>query len=397
MEPIANVDDLRNLAKMKLPRGLFEYIDCGSYDQVTLRRNTEDFKAIQLRQRVLVGVGDRSTATTMLGEPAKLPVAISPAGLIGLLCPGGQGEIFAARAAKAAGIPFALSVMSICTLEQIRDAIGAPFWFHIYLFHDRGYVRSLLERALACGCSALILTVDWQVQAQRHRDVKNGLSMPPRITLRNFFDYAGRPRWSLNTLLRTKPRYGTLDGFAPTGSLPALLKWSGEQFDPGLNWDDVAWVRERWPGKLVIKGILDPEDARRAADAGADAISVSNHGGTQLDGAPSPISVLPSVVDAVGGRLEIFMDGGVRSGQDVLKALALGAQGCLLGRAYLYGLGAMGQEGAATAIELIRRELDISMALTGVRTIDEISRDVLWPPPMVRPQHAAAIPTAARA
>jgi len=388
MTTITNVEDLRLAAKRRLPKSVFEFIDTGSYDEVTLRRNMSDFRDVQLRQRVLIDVENRSTKTTLLGQAAAIPAAISSVGLSGLLCPDGKGEIYAARAAQAAGIPFAMSVMSVASMEEIRDATGAPFWFQVYMLRDRGAVQTLVDRALAAGCSTLVVTVCSQVPGQRHSDVKNGLSLPPRIGFHNFLEFALKPRWALSALARRPARLGNLMGLAPLQDLGALLRWSGEQLDTSLNWRDIAWLRERWPRKLLVKGILDCDDAREAVNAGADAISVSNHGGTQLDGAPSAIAALPGIVEAVDGRLEVLLDSGVRSGQDIFKALAHGARGCLLGRAHLYALGAMGEQGVATAIQLISRELDVTMAKTGVRTVDEISTDVLWPPPAPRPANA---------
>jgi len=314
----------------------------------------------------------------MLGEPVTMPVALAPTGLTGIMHPG--GEILAARAAQAFGVPFTLSTMSICSIEAVRAAVTQPFWFQLYVMRDRGFAASLIERAKAAQCSALMLTADLQIQGQRHRDIKNGLSVPPRLTLGNALDIASKPRWALGMLATKHRNFGNLAGHIPGGGkgLTTLSQWIASQFDPTLSWKDVAWVRSLWPGKLIVKGILDPEDARQAVEAGADAVVVSNHGGRQLDGAPSSIAALPHVVDAIGDRCEVWLDSGVRSGQDVVKALALGARATMIGKAFLYGLGAMGERGVTAALELIRKELDVSMALTGTRDVHDIGPRVLW-------------------
>jgi L-lactate dehydrogenase (cytochrome) len=370
-------EDLRQLAMRRAPRAIFDYVDRGSYDEATIRANRADFDAIKLRQRVMIDVDHRSLRTTMVGDDAAMPVALAPTGLTGILH--ADGEILAARAAQAFGVPFTLSTLSICSIETVRAAVDKPFWFQFYVMRDRGFAASLVERAKAAQCPALMLTVDLQILGQRHRDLKNGLTVPPKLTLRNAFDIASKPRWAL-AMLRTPHRsFGNLvDALPGTKDLTTLSQWIASQFDPTLSWRDVEWVRGLWPGKLIIKGVLDPDDARHAVDAGADAIVVSNHGGRQLDGAPSAISVLPRIVDAVGDRTEVLLDSGVRSGQDVLKALALGARGTMIGKAFLYGLGAMGQAGVATVLELIRRELDVSMALTGTCDVRAVGPQVLW-------------------
>jgi L-lactate dehydrogenase (cytochrome) len=370
-------EDLRQLAMRRAPRAIFDYVDRGSYDEATIRANRADFDAIKLRQRVMIDVEHRSLRTTMVGDDAAMPVALAPTGLTGILH--ADGEILAARAAQAFGVPFTLSTLSICSIETVRAAVDKPFWFQFYVMRDRGFAASLVERAKAAQCPALMLTVDLQILGQRHRDLKNGLTVPPKLTLRNAFDIASKPRWAL-AMLRTPHRsFGNLvDALPGTKDLTTLSQWIASQFDPTLSWRDVEWVRGLWPGKLIIKGVLDPDDARHAVDAGADAIVVSNHGGRQLDGAPSAISVLPRIVDAVGDRTEVLLDSGVRSGQDVLKALALGARGTMIGKAFLYGLGAMGQAGVATVLELIRRELDVSMALTGTCDVRAVGPQVLW-------------------
>jgi L-lactate dehydrogenase (cytochrome) len=375
--PVTNIADLRALARRRVPRAFFEYADRGSYDEATLHENRRALDRLQLRQRVMQDVDNRSLATTIIGSPVSMPLAIAPTGLTGLQH--GSGEIHGARAAAQAGIPFCLSTMSICSIEQVHAASDTPFWFQVYVMRDRGFTRELIQRARAADCSALMLTADLTVQGQRHREIKNGLSVPPKITLRNLFDIASKPRWAWHVLQAPSRSFGNLEGrIGGADSLTTLAQWIANQFDPTLNWDDLAWIRELWPGKLIIKGILDPEDARLAVAHGVDAIVVSNHGGRQLDGAPGSIDVLASIVDAVDGRTEVLFDSGITSGQDLLKALALGARAGLIGKAFLYGLGAGGQAGVAQAIELIRRELSVTMALTGQRDAAHISPDILW-------------------
>jgi L-lactate dehydrogenase (cytochrome) len=375
--PITNVADLRELAKRRVPRAFFEYADRGSYDEVTLRANRAAFERIALRQRVMGNVDNRSLATDIVGQPVSMPLAIAPTGLTGLQH--GAGEILGARAAEKAGIPFCLSTMSICSIEQVRAATGKPFWFQVYVMRDRGFTRDLIQRARAAECSALMLTADLTIQGQRHREIKNGLSVPPKITLRNILDMASKPRWAWSMLRAPSRSFGNLQGrIDNTDSLTTLAQWIANQFDPTLEWKDLEWIRELWPGKLIIKGILDARDARIAAEHGVDAIVVSNHGGRQLDGAPATIDVLPSIVEAVGGRTQVLFDSGIQSGQDLLKALAYGAHAGLIGKAFLYGLGAMGEAGVTKAIELIRRELSVSMALTGQTDVRNISSDIIW-------------------
>ena len=377
MPIITNIEDLRQLARRKVPRAIFDYLDRGSYDEISYRANTDDLKAIRFRQRVLIDADNRSLETTMLGEKVAMPVAIAPTGLTGLMH--GDGEMLAARAAEKAGIRFTLSTMSICSIEDVRSAIKGPFWFQLYVFRDRGFSESVIARAREAGCTALFVTVDLPLRGQRHADIKNGLEVPPKLTLRNALDIAGKPAWALSVLMGRRKSFGNIDEYLKNKSgVWAAGAWANDNFDASLSWNDVAWARKLWPGKLVIKGVLDPEDAKKAADLGADAIVVSNHGGRQLDGAPSTIAALPKIVDAAGDRIEILFDGGVRSGQDVLKALAVGARGCLIGRAYLYGLAAMGEAGVSKALSLIADELRISMSLTGVREIADISRDILF-------------------
>ena len=374
---ITNVLDLRELARRRVPRAFFEYADRGSYDEITLRDNRQALEAIRLRQRVMVDVDQRNLATTILGEPASMPLAIAPTGLTGLQW--GGGEILGARAAAAAGIPFCLSTMSICSIEQVRAAVDKPFWFQLYVMRDRGFTRSLIERAKAANCSALMLTLDLQIQGQRHREIKNGLTVPPKLTFANFFDIASKPAWLWRVLRAPSRSFGNLAGqIGGADSVLTLAQWIAQQFDPTLSWRDVEWIRSLWGGKLIVKGILDAEDADIAVKSGVDAIVVSNHGGRQLDGAPASIRMLPRVVDAVAGRSEVLFDGGILSGQSLLKALSLGARAGLIGKAFLYGLGALGEDGVARTIEIIRRELSVSMALTGQTDVRRIGRDVLW-------------------
>ncbi len=382
--PITNIEDLRVLARRRVPKALFEYVDGGSYDELTLRANRTDLDAIKLRQRVLVDTSKRDLATTMLGEKVAMPVAIAPTGLTGLIH--GDGEILAARAAEAAGLKFCLSTLSICTIEDVAAAVKQPIWYQLYVFKDRGFARAMIERASAVGCSAMFLTVDLPYRGQRHADIKNGLTVPPRLSLRNCWDIATKPNWTMSVLMSKRKSFGNLDtylGSTPSYA-PGVLKtgsWATSNSDQSLNWRDLDWIRERWKGKLVLKGILDVEDAKRAAEEGVDGIVVSNHGGRQLDGASGSISVLPHIVDAVGDRLEVLFDGGVRSGHDVFKALANGARGCLIGRAYLYGLAAMGEAGVAAALEVIRESFDNAMILTGCTSVSQITRDKLYRAP----------------
>jgi L-lactate dehydrogenase (cytochrome) len=378
MAAMTCIEDMRRSARRRVPKMFFDYADRGSYGEETLRANRDDLAAIKLRQRVLVDVSRRELATTMVGEPVSLPFGLAPIGLCGMQW--GDGEILACKAAQEAGIPFCLSTMSICAIEDVAAAVSKPFWFQLYVMKDRGFVRSLVERAVVARCSALVLTIDLQVLGQRHADVKNGMTVPPEMRIRNIIDIATKPAWALSTLRGKHKTFGNLAGHVKgMENVNSLARWINGQFDPALNWKDVDWIRSLWPGKLILKGILDVEDARIAAKTGASAIVVSNHGGRQLDGAPSSISALPTVADAVGSDIEIMFDGGIRSGQDVLRALALGARSCLLGRAYLYGLGAAGEAGVTRAIEIIRNELDVSMALCGLNSVREISRAAIAP------------------
>jgi L-lactate dehydrogenase (cytochrome) len=370
------IEDLRRLARRKVPRAFFDYAEAGSYSQQTLRANRDDLERIKLRQRVLVDVSQRDLSTTILGEPARLPLALAPIGLCGMQR--GDGEILSCRAAAAAGIPFTISTMSICSIEDVAQAVGKPFWFQLYVMKDRGFIRALIERAAAARCSALVLTVDLQVLGQRHCDIRNGMTVPPRLRLANLIDIASKPAWVLSILQGRRKTFGNLAGHVrDMESMNSLAQWTNSQFDPALSWKDVEWVRSLWPGKLILKGILDVEDAKTAAQTGAAALVVSNHGGRQLDGAPSSISALPKIVEAVGSQIEVMFDGGIRTGQDVLRALALGARSCMIGRSYIWGLGAGGEDGVAKAIDILAKELDVSMALTGTKSVRDIDRGVI--------------------
>jgi L-lactate dehydrogenase (cytochrome) len=372
---ITSIADLREIARCRVPRAMFDYADRGSYDEQTLARNHDDFAALQLRQRVMVDVSRLSVGATVLGEQWKMPVGIAPTGLTGLFHR--DGEIHGARAAQAAGVPFTLSTMSICSIEDMYAAGCGAFWFQLYLMRDRGFNAALIARAHEARCPALMLTLDLPLQALRRRDPKNGLAVPPRLTPANAWEILQRPRWLAGVLLGKRRTLGNLTAFFPKDGIATLSEWVGGQFDASITWNEVAWVRERWPGKLILKGILDADDARLAQATGVDALVVSNHGGRQLDGATSTIAALPRVVDAVAGRCEVLLDGGVTSGQDVLKALALGARACLIGKAFLYGLAALGGDGVTLALQLIRRELEVSMALCGVNDVRDAGPHIL--------------------
>ncbi len=378
MPVITNIEDLRVLAQKRVPRMFYDYADSGSWTESTYRANTSDFQKIKLRQRVAVNMANRSTASTMVGVPVAMPVAIAPTGMTGMQH--ADGEILAAQAAEKFGIPFTLSTMSICSIEDIAAHTTAPFWFQLYVMRDRGFIERLIDRAKAARCGALVLTLDLQILGQRHKDIKNGLTAPPRLTIPNLINLATKPRWCLGMLGTRRRQFGNIVGHVSgVENMGSLAEWTAKQFDPGLNWGDVEWIKKRWGGKLIIKGIQDVEDARMAADSGADALIVSNHGGRQLDGADSSIQALPAIVDAVGDRIEVHMDGGIRSGQDVTKALALGAKGTYIGRAMLYGLGAMGGPGVTRALEIIHKELDLTMALCGRTTIPMVDKTMLLP------------------
>jgi L-lactate dehydrogenase (cytochrome) len=379
MPAITCIEDLHQLYLKRVPRMFVDYCESGSWTESTLRRNLADLARIQLHQRVAMGVEGGSTVARMLGQDVALPVALAPVGLLGMQH--ADGEMLAAKAALDFGVPFTLSTMSVCSIEDVAAYVKRPFWFQLYVMRDHVFIDSLIDRAKAAGCSALVLTLDLQVMGQRHKDIKNGLSTPPKPTLRNLANLALHPRWCVAMAKTPRHQFGNIVGHVQgVSDMSSLAAWTAEQFDRGLNWNDVEWIKRRWGGKLILKGVLDPDDARRAVDCGADAIVVSNHGGRQLDGAPSPVSVLAAAVDAVGQRCEVWMDSGVRSGQDVIKALALGARGVLIGRAFVYGLGALGGAGVTTALKLIQRELDLTMVLCGVRSVAEIDRRVLHEP-----------------
>ena len=378
MPVITHIEDLRVLAEKRVPRMFYDYADSGSYTESTYRANQSDFQPIKLRQRVAVNMENRSLRTTMAGVEVAMPVAIAPTGLTGMQH--ADGEILGALAAKKFGIPFTLSTMSICSIEDVAAATLAPFWFQLYVMKDREFIERLIDRAKAAKCSALMLTLDLQILGQRHKDIKNGLSTPPKPTLANLLNLLTKPRWCLGMLGTKRHSFGNIVGHAKgVGDLSSLSSWTAEQFDPRLNWGDVEWIKRRWGGKLILKGIMDVEDARLAADSGADAMIVSNHGGRQLDGAPSSIAALPAIADAVGSKIEVWMDGGIRSGQDVLKAWALGARGTLIGRSFLYGLGAMGEAGVTKALEIIAKELELTMAFCGHTDIRTVGRGILLP------------------
>ncbi|AUT73714.1 MULTISPECIES: alpha-hydroxy acid oxidase [Paraburkholderia] len=376
MSVITCVEDLRLMAKKRVPKAFYDYVDSGSYSESTYRENSRAFDDLKLQQRVAVNVEGRSTASTMIGQPVTMPVAIAPTGLAGMQW--ANGEMLGALAAKRFGVPFTLSTVSICSIEDVARHTAAPFWFQLYVMRDRGFNASLIERAKLAGCSALVVTLDLQINGQRHKDLKNGMTVPPRLTASNLLDFASKPGWMMRALRGAKT-FGNLAGYIKGGDdVIAISKWVAQQFDPTLGWDDLVAIRRGWDRKLVLKGILSVEDARMAASIGADAIVVSNHGGRQLDGAPPSIEALPAIVEAVGDKIEIWVDGGIRSGQDVMKALALGAKGTMVGRAFMYALGAMGEAGVTRMLQILQSELDVSMALSGVRTIGEIGRHNLF-------------------
>jgi L-lactate dehydrogenase (cytochrome) len=379
MSVITTIEELRILAQKRVPRMFYDYADSGSWTESTYRANQSDFQKIKLRQRVAVNMEGRSTASTMIGQKVAMPVAIAPTGLTGMQH--ADGEILAARAAKKFGVPFTLSTMSICSIEDVsKGTDGHPFWFQLYVMRDRDFIERLIERARAANCSALVITLDLQILGQRHKDLKNGLSAPPKLTIPNIINIASKPRWALGMLGTSRREFGNIVGHVKgVENMGSLSAWTAQQFDPRLNWGEVEWIKKRWGGKIILKGIQDVEDARLAVESGADAMIVSNHGGRQLDGAQSSIEALPAIVDAVGKQIEVHMDGGIRSGQDVLKARALGAQGTYIGRAFLYGLGAMGQPGVEKALQIIHNELDLTMAFCGRTQMDTVDKSILLP------------------
>ena len=379
MSVITNIEDLRVLAQKRVPRMFYDYADAGSWTEGTYRANESDFQKIKLRQRVGINMDNRNLASVMIGQPVAMPVALAPVGLTGMQH--ADGEILAARAAKAFGVPFTLSTMSICSIEDVAAGTGNhPFWFQVYVIRDRDFIKRLIERARAAKCSALVLTLDLQIIGQRHKDLKNGMSAPPKLTIPNIVNMMTKPRWGLGMLGTNRRAFGNIVGHVKgVENMGSLSEWTAKQFDPGLNWGDVEWIKKRWGGKLILKGIQDVEDAKLAVASGADALIVSNHGGRQLDGAESSIRSLPPIVDAVGRQIEVHMDGGIRSGQDVLKARALGARGTYIGRAFLYGLGAMGEAGVDQVLQIIHKELDLTMAFCGRTKIDTVDQGILLP------------------
>jgi len=375
---IVTIEDLRRLAQRRVPRMFYDYADSGSWTETTYRANESEFQRIKLRQRVAVNIEGRSTATQLLGREVTMPVALAPVGMTGMQH--ADGEILAARAAEKFGVPFTLSTMSICSIEDVAAHTKAPFWFQLYVMRDRDFIGRLIERAKAANCGALVLTLDLQILGQRHKDIRNGLSAPPKINLATMLQLLARPRWCLGMLRTRRRQFGNIVGHVKgVGDLGSLSEWTARQFDPTLNWADVEWIKKRWGGKLILKGIMDVEDAKLAVASGADALIVSNHGGRQLDGAPSSIEALPAIAAAVGSQIEVHMDGGIRSGQDILKAVALGARGTYIGRAFLYGLAALGEGGVTRALEILHKELDLTMALCGRTSIAAVDRSLLLP------------------
>ena len=379
MTVVTNIQDLKDIYHRRVPKMFYDYCESGSWTEQTFRENTSDFDQLRLRQRVAVDMTGRSTASEMIGQKVAMPVALAPVGMTGMQC--ADGEIKAARAAEKFGVPFTLSTMSICSIEDVAENTTAPFWFQLYTMRDTGYVSRLIQRAKDAKCSALVITLDLQILGQRHKDLKNGLSAPPKPTLKNMINLSTKWGWGLE-MLKTKRRFfGNIVGHVDDVSDPAsLMDWTAQQFDPTLDWEKIKQIKDEWGGKVILKGILDAEDAKMALNVGADAIIVSNHGGRQLDGALSSIKALPAILDAIGDKVEVHMDGGIRSGQDILKAAAMGAKGTYIGRTFIYGLGAMGEAGVTKALEVLHKEMDISMALCGHRTMDEVSRDTLLIP-----------------
>jgi L-lactate dehydrogenase (cytochrome) len=379
MPVITNIDDLKSIYRRRVPKMFYDYCESGSWTEQTFRENISDFQDIHLRQRVAVDMSNRSTKSQMIGRDVAMPVALAPVGMTGMQC--ADGEIKAARAAEKFGVPFTLSTMSICSIEDVADNTNAPFWFQIYALTDDDYNRRVLERARVAGCSALVITVDLQILGQRHMDIRNGLSAPPKPTLKNMINLSTKWRWGLGMLGTRRRGFGNIIGHVEGIRDPSsLMEWTAEKFDVTLNWDKIEKLMEMWGGKVILKGINDPEDAKMAVKVGADAIVVSNHGGRQLDGALSSIRALPAIIDAVGDKIEVHLDSGIRSGQDVLKALAMGAKGTFIGRSYIYGLGAMGETGVTRALEVIHKELDLSMAFCGHRDVTGVNREMLLIP-----------------
>ena len=378
MSDILTIADLKDLARRRVPKMFFDYADSGAWTESTYRANEEDFQKIKFRQRVMVDMSNRSLESTMIGQKVSMPVALAPTGLTGMQH--ADGEMLAAQAAEEFGVPFTLSTMSICSIEDVASVTKKPFWFQLYVLRDKDFVLDLIDRAKAAKCGALVLTLDLQVLGQRHKDLRNGLSAPPKLTIPNILNMATKPRWVAGMLGTKRRGFGNIVGHATSVSdMSSLSAWTQQQFDLSLSWADVEWIKQRWGGKLIIKGIMDPEDARLAVESGADALIVSNHGGRQLDGAQSSIEALPAIVDAVGSQIEVHMDGGIRSGQDVIKAVALGAKGVYIGRPFLYGLGAMGGPGVTKCLDIIRNELDLTMAFCGLRDLQQVDKKILLP------------------
>src|SRR5215213_8931821 len=378
MPVITSIEDLRLLAQRRVPRMFYDYVDSGSWTESSYRANASDFRPIRFRQRVAVNMYPRSVAAKMIGEDVAMPVALAPTGLTGMQR--ADGEILAARAAEKFGVPFTLSTVSICSIEDVAENTTKPFWFQLYVMKDRRFIESLMSRAKAANCSALVLTLDLQIQGQRHKDLKNGLTAPPKLTVKNILNMMTKPQWCMGMLGTKRHAFGNIIGHVENvENMTSFSAWVAEQFDPTLSWEDVGWVRRRWNGKLILKGIMDVEDARLAANSGADALIVSNHGGRQLDGAPSSIAALPAIVEAVGDKIEVHLDGGICSGQNVIKALALGAKGVYIGRSFLYGLGAMGEAGVTRTLEIIQKELDLTMAFCGITDVQKVNQSILLP------------------
>ena len=376
---ITCIQDLKDLYKRRVPRMFYDYAESGSWTETTFRDNEAAFDRIKLRQKILVDMEGRSLKTKMIGEDVSMPVALAPTGLTGMQYP--DGEIHAARAAEKFGVPFCLSTMSVCSIEDVAQNTTRPFWFQLYVMKDKDYISRLIQRAKNAGCSALVLTLDLQIMGQRHKDIKNGLSTPPKPTLANLINIATKPRWAMGMLGTKRRNFGNIVGHVDgLDNMTSLAQWTVSQFDPSLNWDDVQWIKDQWGGKLVLKGVMDADDAELAVKSGADALIVSNHGGRQLDGAAASLDVLPEIVDRVGEDIEVWMDGGIRSGQDVIKATALGAKGTMIGRAFLYGLGAMGAEGVTKCLEVISNELDLTMAFCGLKDINHVDESIIWRP-----------------
>jgi L-lactate dehydrogenase (cytochrome) len=376
---ITCIEDLKELYKKRVPRMFYDYAESGSWTESTFRDNEAAFSRIKLRQKILVDMESRNLSTKMIGEDVAMPVALAPTGLTGMQYP--DGEIHAARAAETFGVPFCLSTMSVCSIEDVAENTTRPFWFQLYVMKDKDYISRLIQRAKTAGCSALVLTLDLQIMGQRHKDIKNGLSTPPKPTLTNLINIATKPRWAFGMLGTKRRNFGNIVGHVKgLDNMTNLAQWTVSQFDPTLDWDDVQWIKDQWGGKLVLKGIMDADDAELAVKSGADALIVSNHGGRQLDGAAASLDVLPEIVDRVGDDIEVWMDGGIRSGQDVIKATALGAKGTMIGRAFLYGLGAMGAEGVTRCLEVISNELDLTMAFCGLKDINLVDESIIWRP-----------------